>query len=115
MRSPSWKLLYNGDEILKVLLRDMTLSADTPLYNHPLPEIEDWLRSLGCEQDDRELHCWHVRRDRWSADLWLDVEQLVVRYHDGSPDGGRSRAFKYSLSRGDVEDAVFGDGVEQLI
>lgn len=94
----------------------MTPSADTPLYNHPLPDIEDWLRSLGCEQDRQELHHWHVKRDRWSAELWLDVDRLIVRYHDGDPsEESASRSFKYSLSRQDVEEAVFGEGIEQAI
>lgn len=26
-------------------------TADTPLYNHPLPDIETWLRQQGCEQN----------------------------------------------------------------
>jgi hypothetical protein len=97
----------------------MTPSADTPLYNHPLPDIENWLRSLGCEQDPQELHHWRVERSQWDADIWLDVDRLVVRYFDKnaspSSDEGRSRSFQYSLSREDIEDAVFGEGVEQAI
>ena len=35
----------------------MTLpSPDTPLYSHPLPEIEQWLRLQGCTQDEKQLH-----------------------------------------------------------
>jgi hypothetical protein len=82
-------------------------SADTPLYNHPLPTIEEWLCDLGCEQDPQELHFWTVKRSKWEAELMLDVEQLSVRYLNVE---GRDiqRSFKYSLSRRDVEDAVFG-------
>nr|MDJ0796018.1 DUF3143 domain-containing protein [Calothrix sp. MO_167.B12] len=33
----------------------MTLpSPDTPLYSHPLPEIEQWLREQGCQQDNKQ-------------------------------------------------------------
>jgi hypothetical protein len=102
----------------------MTLlpTDDTPLYNHPLPEIEQWLLSMGCEQDDSELHCWHITRPDWRAEIALDIEELTVRYHPTdslSPSLGSSkttqvspgqsiyRTFKYSLSRQDIENAVF--------
>lgn len=82
-------------------------SSDTPLYNHPLPAIEEWLSDMGCEQDSQELHCWTIERPKWQAELMLDVDQLSVRYLNIE---GRDiqRSFKYSLSRQDVEDAVFG-------
>jgi len=83
-------------------------SSDTPLYNHPLPEIENWLRSQGCQQDNNELNCWRVERPNWQAELCLDVEELAVRYINAA-EGRRDimRSFKYSLSREDVEAAVF--------
>jgi Protein of unknown function (DUF3143) len=84
----------------------MTLpSSDTPLYNHPLPAIEEWLSQMGCEQNTQELHFWTVARPRWQAELVLDVDQLSVRYLNVE---GRDiqRSFKYSLSRQDVEDAI---------
>lgn len=82
--------------------------ADTPLYNHPLPEIEQWLQAQGCEQDPDDLHCWRVERSQWKAELCLDVEELTVRYL-GAGEGQRDiqRSFKYSLSRQDIEAAVF--------
>lgn len=100
----------------------MTLlpTDNTPLYNHPLPEIEQWLMSMGCEQDDSDLHCWYNNKPDWRAELCLDIEELTVRYH--APSGASSdrnspaaisgsnsiyRTFKYSLSRQDIENAVF--------
>lgn len=87
----------------------MTLpSAETPLYNHPLPAIEQWLEEVGCEQDRTELHSWRVERPDWTAELWLDIEQISVRYInavEGSQDIQRS--FPYSLSRQDIEEAIF--------
>lgn len=87
----------------------MTLpSSDTPLYNHPLPDIEDWLRSQGAEQDSQELHYWRIEKSTWKADLWLDIDQLTVRYIGaGEDDQDIQRSFKYSLSRKDIEQAVF--------
>ena len=49
------------------------LSADTPLYSHSLPQIEQWLKNQGCQQDDTQLHCWRVQRSSWEAELWLDT------------------------------------------
>ena len=87
----------------------MTLPApDTPLYNHPLPLIEQWLSSLGCQQDQQNLNCWTVTKPNWTAQLSLEVEEIIVSYLKAGADGSDiTRAFKYSLSREDVEAAVF--------
>ena len=95
-------------------------SADTPLYNHPLPEIEQWLIDQGCEQDDNDIHCWHVERSDWQAEICLDIDQLTVRYFSPktSSQGDRpissQSSFKYSLSRQDIEDAIFAGPLTQL-
>ncbi|VXD13285.1 DUF3143 domain-containing protein [Planktothrix paucivesiculata] len=88
----------------------MTLpSSDTPLYNHPLPDIEEWLRSHGGEQDRKELHYWRIGNENWTADLWLEVDQITVRYIGAATkDQDIQRSFKYSLSRRDLEAAIFG-------
>lgn len=81
---------------------------ETPLYNHPLPDIEQWLAEQGCVQDKADLHCWRIERLDWNAELCLDIDQLIVRYF-AAPAENRAvqRSFKYSLSRKDIEDAVF--------
>jgi hypothetical protein len=63
---------------------------------------------MGCEQDVEQLHCWRVAQRNWQAELYLEVEELSVTYLRAG-DSGRDiqRAFKYSLSRQDVEDAIF--------
>jgi hypothetical protein len=88
----------------------MTLpDPTTPLYNHPLPKIEQWLTNLGCQQDEKKLHCWHVDRSAWKAEICLEIEELSVRYLEtGSSGKELTRSFKYSLSRQDIEAAVFG-------
>ncbi|UZQ53823.1 DUF3143 domain-containing protein [Trichothermofontia sichuanensis B231] len=81
---------------------------NTPLYNHPLPEIERWLIAQGCEQDPQEPHCWEIKGRDWAATLWLDIEQITVRYHGAGEDQQDiQRSFKYSLSRQDIEAAIF--------
>lgn len=82
------------------------LPANTPLYSHPLPEIEAWLSGQGCDRDRENLSRWTFNRDNWSADLFLDIDSIVVSYI--SVDGSKvQRVFKYSLSRSDLEDVIF--------
>ncbi|MGD1917946.1 MAG: DUF3143 domain-containing protein [Pleurocapsa sp.] len=83
--------------------------ANTPLYNHTLPTIDEWLRIQGCDQDQKNLHCWYIDKSVWKAEICLETEELSVRYFDTSDtnQNNLSRSFKYSLSREDVEDAVF--------
>lgn len=83
-------------------------SADTPLYNHPLPDIERWLREQGCRQDPEELHQWQVEKADWQASITLEVDSIIVRYlNSTASDEDTQRIFKYSLSRQDLEEAIF--------
>lgn len=82
-------------------------TPDTPLYNHALPVIELWLSDLGCQQDRNNLHCWTVERPSWRATIYLEVEELIVCYLNAAQGEDLKRSFKYSLSREDVESAVF--------
>lgn len=89
----------------------MTLpDAETPLYSHPLPDIETWLTNCGCERDQDALHRWSVERSAWNAEILLEEDNLTVKYtktDDGTDGEEIIRAFKYSLSREDIEAAVF--------
>jgi hypothetical protein len=80
-------------------------TPDTPLYNHPLPAIEEWLRSRGCRQDQQNPSIWYLYTNDWEAELCLDIEDIRVRYGQGGRDV--LRAFPYSLARVDVENAIF--------
>lgn len=83
-------------------------SSDTPLYNHPLPDIEAWLTNLGCQQNTKEINRWYIDKSSWQADIYLDIEEIVVIYLHANPNGEDiKRIFKYSLSREDVEAAIF--------
>ncbi|MGB7250009.1 MAG: DUF3143 domain-containing protein [Phormidesmis sp.] len=82
------------------------MPANTPLYSHPLPEIEAWLSEQGCDRDTQNISKWTFSRPDWSADLLLDVDSIVVSYR--CPNGRDvQRSFKYSLSRSDLEDVIF--------
>lgn len=82
-------------------------SADTPLYNHTLPTIEEWLQDLGCQQDSDHLNCWFLQTPNWEADITLEIEEITVSYrYAGEGTREITRSFPYSLSREDVEAAV---------
>ncbi len=86
----------------------INIKPETPLYNHPLPKIEDWLRKNGCQQDPKQLNCWYVKKEDWEADITLEIEEIIVNYLKAGADGSDiTRAFRYSLSRQDIEEAVF--------
>lgn len=85
----------------------MSLPApETPLYNHPLPQLEHWLKNLGCHQTQGDRHCWLLAKADWEAELRLDTEEIVICYFPEQPQRQIVRSFKYSLSRQDVEAAV---------
>jgi hypothetical protein len=79
-------------------------AAQTPLYSHPLPQLEQWLRQLGAVQQRDNLCVWDLHRPEWSARIELEVEDLSVAWHaDGQT---RVRSFPYGLSRADAEAAI---------
>ena len=82
------------------------LPANTPLYSHPLPEIESWLTDQGCQRDPENISQWTFAHPDWTAKLLLDVDSIVVRYLSASG-GAVQRSFKYSLSRSDLEKVIF--------
>jgi len=81
---------------------------ETPIYNHPLPEVENWLTDQGCQQDREEPNRWLVQKATWEAEIILDVDSFLVRYlHAGEDGRDIVRTFKYSLSRKDLDDVIF--------
>lgn len=80
----------------------------TPLYNHPLPILEDWLEEKGCIQDSEQIENWHCQTEWWEAELRLEETHIWVRYSykDGNT---KTLTFPYSLSREDVEQAIFAE------
>jgi hypothetical protein len=76
----------------------------TPLYNHPLPALEAWLRQLGARQDPASVSAWELAGPDWTARIVLESEDLAV-YWSGAA-GERLRRFPYGLGRTDVEAAI---------
>lgn len=84
------------------------ITSNSPLYNYPLPKIEEWLKKMGCRQNPPELNHWYVKYQTWEAYITLEIEELTVCYLKAGADGSDiRRAFPYSLSCQDIEDAVF--------
>ena len=75
-----------------------------PLYNHPLPALESWLRQLGAVQRGANACLWDLQTPEWCAELELEIEELSVRWQGA--DGRVERHFPYGFSRADVEAAI---------
>jgi len=80
------------------------LPPKTPLYNHPLPQLERWLRELGAHQQGPNACHWDLQAPDWQAEISLDIDQLSVRWRQA--DGTVERHFPYGFSRADVEAAI---------
>jgi hypothetical protein len=76
----------------------------TPLYNHPLPRLEDWLRQLGARQQPQDLCLWELVQPQWKARILLEVDELQVTWQQGERQSVRH--FPYGLTRADVEAAI---------
>ncbi|MEB3259563.1 MAG: DUF3143 domain-containing protein [Cyanobacteriota bacterium] len=79
-------------------------SEETPLYSHPLPALEEWLRGLGARQEEPYSSRWELRREAWTARIELAVEEVKVSWRE--PGGESVRLFPYGLSRADAEAAI---------
>lgn len=79
-------------------------AAATPLYNHPLPQLEAWLRQLGARQAGGDAETWELHQADWSARIRFQVEDLQVTWLQQGHE--RRRQFSYGLSRADVEAAI---------
>jgi hypothetical protein len=75
-----------------------------PLYNHPLPALEQWLRDLGAVQQGPHSCLWDLRLGGGKAQIELEVEELSIRWQSG--DTPVERHFPYGFSRADVEAAI---------
>lgn len=79
-------------------------SPQTPLYHHPLPALEAWLRELGGSQLRENPCLWDLHQPQWSARIELEVEALAVRWQQQGQIS--ERRFPYGLSRADAEAAI---------
>ena len=77
---------------------------ETPLYNHPLPALEEWLRQLGAQQLEPYSPRWELRRDAWTARIELEAEEMKVSWRESGDEG--VRLVPYGLSRADAEAAI---------
>ncbi len=79
-------------------------SADTPLNQHSLRALEQWLQSLGATRSDQDPCDWVWEQPAWSALLRLDQQDLGVIWTSEQPT--RSCSYPYGLTREDVESAL---------
>ena len=79
-------------------------SADTPLNQHSLRALEQWLQALGATRSDQDPCDWVWEQSAWSALLRLDQQDLGVIWTSEQPT--RSCSYPYGLTREDVEAAL---------
>lgn len=77
----------------------------TPLNQHSLRALEEWLESLGATPTDGDRSRWNLINPSWSAELRLEREDLVVVWQTGEP-GSTPCSLPYGLSRLDVTAAI---------
>ena len=46
---------------------------EVPLYNHPLPALEQWLRDLGAVQQGPNSCVWSLQLGLWTAEIELEA------------------------------------------
>ena len=77
----------------------------TPLNQHSLMALEQWLRNLGAEPAPDAPSRWLLNTPTWSAELVLEQEDLRVTWFQ-TDDETRQCCLPYGLSRADVEAAI---------
>ena len=83
-----------------------TLPSDqTPLNQHSLRALEQWLSNLGAVPVDGDPCRWTLTTPRWTAELEIDREELNVIWQQQGRDDRRC-SLPYGLSRADVEAAI---------
>ena len=77
----------------------------TPLNQHSIRALEQWLDSLGASRVDGDPCLWLLVTTEWTAELQLEREDLRVAWQ--RPDqADRVCSLPYGLSRADVEAAI---------
>ena len=77
----------------------------TPLNQHSLRALEEWLHGLGAEPIDGDRCRWSLVNASWTAELRLEREDLVVVWQ-GTDDATAPCSLPYGLSRLDVNAAI---------
>ncbi len=77
----------------------------TPLNQHSLMALEQWLRDLGAEPMEEAPCHWLLKTSTWSAELVLEQEDLRVTWLQPGEDNPQC-CLPYGLSRADVEAAI---------
>jgi len=77
----------------------------TPLNQHSLRALEEWLQSLGAEPIEGDRCRWSLVKESWSAELRLEREDLIVLWRNADAPLAPC-SLPYGLSRLDVTAAI---------
>ena len=79
--------------------------SNTPLNQHSIRALEDWLISLNAERIDGDPCRWALTRPDWTAEILLEREDVVVIWQQPGAEERRC-SLPYGLSRADVTAAI---------
>ena len=77
----------------------------TPLNQHSLRALEQWLLQLGAEPVEGDPCRWTLRVASWVAELQMDQVDLRVTWQQ-SGQNDKQCSLPYGLSRADVQAAI---------
>ena len=78
--------------------------ATTPLNQHSLGALEQWLSELGAQKSDEDPCLWNWELTNWSAKIEVGQDELRVTWIEGTQKS--QFGFPYGLPRQDVEAAL---------
>ena len=81
-------------------------AESSPLNQHSLRALEQWLLQLGAIRIDNDPCRWQLERPDWRAVLLLAREDLKVIWQSSGTTGETQCSLPYGLSRADVEAAI---------
>ena len=80
------------------------IPPDTPINQHSLQSLEEWLIDLGATKDIDNPSKWYLLLSDWNATIFFEQEDLSVVWESGGK--VTKRLFSYCINREDIENAI---------
>ncbi len=80
------------------------IPSDTPINQHSLQSLEEWLIDLGATKDIDNPSKWYLLLSDWNATIFFEQEDLSVVWESGGK--VTKRLFSYCINREDIENVI---------
>ena len=80
------------------------IPSNTPINQHSLQSLEEWLIDLGATKDIDNPSKWYLLLSDWNATIFFEQEDLSVVWESGGK--VTKRLFSYCINREDIENAI---------